>query len=34
MLGMFKTAIDVKQAGKHVGVTSEPDVLDDELVGF
>jgi hypothetical protein len=33
-LGMFKTAIDAKQQGKHVGVASTPDVLDVELVGF
>jgi hypothetical protein len=33
-LGMFKTAVDAKQQGKHVGVTSTPDVLDIELVGF
>jgi hypothetical protein len=33
-LGMFKTAVDAKQQGKHVGVVSTPDVLDIELVGF
>ncbi|MGC8641203.1 MAG: hypothetical protein ACP5XB_15155 [Isosphaeraceae bacterium] len=33
-LGMFKTAVDAKQQGKHVGVASTPDVLDVELVGF
>ena len=33
-LGMFKTAVDAKQLGKHVGVASTPDVLDIELVGF
>jgi hypothetical protein len=33
-LGMFKTAVDAKQQGKHVGVTSTPDLLDIELVGF
>jgi hypothetical protein len=33
-LGMFKTAVDAKQQGKHVGVASTPDVLDMELVGF
>jgi len=33
-LGMFKTAVDAKQKGKHVGVASTPDVLDIELVGF
>jgi hypothetical protein len=33
-LGMFKTAVDAKQNGKHVGVASTPDVLDMELVGF
>jgi hypothetical protein len=33
-LGMFKTAVDAKDAGKHVGVVSSPDVLDIELVGF
>ena len=34
VLGMFKTAVDAKQQGKHVGVASTPDVLDIELVGF
>jgi hypothetical protein len=33
-LGMFKTAIDAKQQGKHVGVAGTSDVLDMELVGF
>ncbi len=33
-LGMFKTAVDAKQQGKHVGVAGTPDVLDIELVGF
>ena len=33
-VGMFKTAVDAKQQGKHVGVASAPDVLDIELVGF
>jgi hypothetical protein len=33
-LGMFKTAVDAKQQGKHVGVANTPDVLDMELVGF
>jgi hypothetical protein len=33
-LGMFKTAVDAKEQGKHVGVASSPDVLDIELVGF
>jgi hypothetical protein len=33
-LGMFKTAVDAKRQGKHVGVASTPDVLDMELVGF
>jgi hypothetical protein len=33
-LGMFKTAVDAKQQGKHVGVASTPDALDIELVGF
>jgi hypothetical protein len=33
-LGMFKTAVDAKQQGKHVGVASTPDVLDMEFVGF
>ncbi len=33
-LGMFKTAVDAKQQGKHVGVASTPDVLDVELIGF
>jgi len=33
-LGMFKTAVDAKAQGKHVGVAKTPDVLDLELVGF
>jgi hypothetical protein len=33
-LGMFKTAVEAKQQGKHVGVAATPDVLDVELVGF
>jgi hypothetical protein len=33
-LGMFKTAVDAKEQGKHVGVTGNPDALDIELVGF
>jgi hypothetical protein len=33
-LGMFRTAVDAKEQGKHVGVASSPDVLDIELVGF
>jgi hypothetical protein len=33
-LGMFKTAVDAKQQGKHIGVAGTPDVLDIELVGF
>jgi len=33
-LGMFKTAVDAKQQGKHVGVAGSPDVLEVELVGF
>jgi hypothetical protein len=33
-LGMFKTAVDAKEQGKHVGVATTPDVLDLELVGF
>jgi hypothetical protein len=33
-LGMFRTALDAKEQGKHVGVASSPDVLDIELVGF
>jgi len=33
-LGMFKTAVDAKEQGKHVGVASSPDGLDIELVGF
>ena len=33
-LGMFKTAVDAKEQGKHVGVTANPDALDIELVGF
>jgi hypothetical protein len=33
-LGMLKTAVDAKEAGKHVGVASSPEALDIELVGF
>jgi hypothetical protein len=33
-LGMFKTAVDAKEQGKHVGVAATPDALDVELVGF
>ena len=33
-LGMFKTAVDAREQGKHVGVASTPDALDIELVGF
>ena len=33
-LGMFKTAVDAKEQGKHVGVSSTPEALDLELVGF
>ncbi len=33
-LRMFKTAIEAKQQGKHLGVSEKSDVLDIELVGF
>jgi hypothetical protein len=33
-LGMFKTAVDARQRGKHVGVAGSSDVLEIELVGF
>lgn len=33
-LGMFKIAVDAKEEGMHVGVTSKPSALDVELVGF
>ena len=33
-LGMFKTAVDAKEQGKHIGVTGNPDALDIELAGF
>lgn len=33
-LGMFRTAVDARGQGKHVGVASTPDVLDIEFVGF
>lgn len=33
-LGMFKTAVDARENGKHIGVAGTPDVLDIELVGF
>jgi hypothetical protein len=31
---MFKTAVDARRQGKHVGVARTPDVLDIEFVGF
>ena len=33
-VGMFKTAVDARQQGRHIGVANTPDVLDMELVGF
>ncbi len=33
-LGMFKTAVDAKEQGKHIGVADTSDVLDTEFVGF
>ena len=33
-LGMFKTAVEAKRQGKHVGVAASPEALDIELVGF
>jgi hypothetical protein len=33
-LGMFKTAVEAKQQGKHFGVANDPGTLDVELVGF
>lgn len=33
-LAMFKTAVDAREQGKHVGVASSSDVLDLEFVGF
>jgi hypothetical protein len=33
-LGMFKTAVDARQQGKHFGVAEAPNALDIELVGF
>ncbi|SIO57852.1 hypothetical protein SAMN05444166_5506 [Singulisphaera sp. GP187] len=33
-LGMFKTAVEAKEEGKHFGVASSSDALDIELVGF
>ncbi|AGA27192.1 hypothetical protein [Singulisphaera acidiphila] len=33
-LGMFRTALDAKETGKHFGVASSPESLDIELVGF
>lgn len=33
-LGMFKTAIDAKQQGMHVGVARNSEDLEIELVGF
>jgi hypothetical protein len=33
-LGMFKTAVDAKEQGKHVGVAGTSDALEIELVGF
>ncbi len=31
---LFKTAIDAKEQGKHVGIAEAPEMLDIELVGF
>ncbi len=33
-LAMFKTAVDAKEQGKHIGVAEAPEMLDIELVGF
>jgi hypothetical protein len=33
-LGLFKTAVDAKEQGKHVGIAGSSDALDIELVGF
>jgi hypothetical protein len=33
-LAMFKSAVDAKEQGKHVGVAGKPEALDLELVGF
>ena len=33
-LGMFRTAIDAKEQGKHIGVAQNAEDLDIELVGF
>jgi hypothetical protein len=33
-LAMFKTAVDAKEQGKHVGVAGSREALDLELVGF
>ncbi len=33
-LGMFKTAVDAKEQGKHIGIADTSDVLDTEFVGF
>jgi len=33
-LSMFKTAVDARQQGKHVGVAGSPEGLEIELVGF
>ncbi len=33
-LGLFGTAIEAREQGKHVGVASTPEGLDVEIVGF
>lgn len=33
-LGLFATAIEAKEQGKHVGIAESPDGLDVEIVGF
>jgi len=33
-LGMFRTAIEAKQQGKHFGVAQNSENLDVELIGF
>ncbi len=33
-LGLFKTAVEARERGKHVGIAGTSDALEIELVGF
>jgi len=33
-LGLFATAVEAKEQGKHFGIAESPDGLDVEIVGF